>query len=409
MRILIFGINYSPEQTGIGPYTAGLARHLSRKGHVVEVLTGLPSYPEWKVHEGFRWTIWRTQVEDEVTVHRRWHYVPRRQSAAHRLAYEASFLVTGLSSMTFSRPDLILGIVPTLSGGVLARIASRRFHAPYALILQDLMGPAVSQTGVSGAQRVASVVTRVERSISKHAMAVGIVAEGFRRHLHSLGVEPERIQRVRNWARIGEPTQNRATTRKQLGLPEDHVLCVHAGNMGHKQGLENIVHCARLAQPTESKVCFILMGDGNQSAKLKTLAASLNLKNLHFLSLQTDEQYCNVLHAADILLLNQRAGVSEMSLPSKLTSYMASGRPVIAAVERESEAALELTASEAGIVIDPNNPEALLSTVLDLIKAPELREVLGNNGRTHAANALSERGALINLENIIEALSTQTS
>jgi colanic acid biosynthesis glycosyl transferase WcaI len=150
MRILIVGIGYSPEETGIAPYTAGLAEHLAERGHSVVALTGLPSYPQWRVHDGYRRLLWKRESVNGVDVRRRWHYVPRQQSAIRRGLYEGTFLLTGLSALALPRPDMIVGIVPSLSGGLLARLVAWRFRVPYGLVFQDLVGQAAKQSGVGG-------------------------------------------------------------------------------------------------------------------------------------------------------------------------------------------------------------------------------------------------------------------
>lgn len=404
MRTLIIGMNYTPEQTGIGPYTAELAAHMVNIGNEVEVVTGLPSYPEWRIHDSFRRIAWRNELLDGVNVHRCWHYVPKSQTALRRLAYEATFLLTGLSFIRLPKPDLVVGVIPTLSGGVLAHLAARWFKVPYALIFQDLMGPAATQTGVSGASRIATLVRSVERHLASRAAAVGIIAEGFRSYLESLGVESGRIHRIRNWTRAKRPTEDRSTMRKRLGLSDNQVACLHAGNMGHKQGLENVLECAKLAKTGKSNLHFILMGDGNQRQKLEHLTSSYGLQNVEFLPLQSDDEFSNVLVAADILLLNQRSGVSEMALPSKLTAYLAAQRPVVAAVERDSETARELIEANAGIVIEPQDPKALLAVLTALGSDRKLQETLGNNGRVHASETLSAAAGLAMLEELITSL-----
>lgn len=400
----MIGVNYLPEKTGIGPYSAGLAEHLARRGHEVEVVTGLPSYPEWKVHESFRRLLWRNEVKEGVMVHRRWHYVPGSQTAVRRLLYEASFFLTGLSALFLRKPDLVVGVVPSLSGGAVARLVARHFGAPYVLIFQDLMGPAATQTGLSGAHRVAALVKTVERRIASKAARVGVIAEGFRPYLESLGVDPERIFRLRNWSRVADPTEDRATTRKELGLAPDQIVCLHAGNMGHKQDLANILECALLASGANLTLEFILLGDGNQRQSLQELASGHDLRNLRFLPLQSDEAFSNVLAAADILLLNQRPGVAEMSLPSKLTAYLAAQRPIVAAVDQNSESAREVTEAGAGIIVPPGKPEALLRSLAQLALDKALRDRLGRRGRDHASTTLSSSCALPPIEEFLTSV-----
>jgi colanic acid biosynthesis glycosyl transferase WcaI len=339
MRLLLVGINYSPEETGIGPYTAGLAEGLTSRGHSVVAITGLPSYPQWRVYEGYRSLPWRRESINGVDVRRRWHYVPGTQSAVQRGLYEGTFLLTGLSALALPQPDLLLGVIPSLSGGLLVRVAALRFGVPYGLVFQDLMGQAAEQSGVRGGGRVARVVRAAEGWAAREAAAIGIIAEGFRPYIESLGVEPSRILRVRNWAHFETAALDRTTVRERLGLPQDAFICLHAGNMGHKQGLENVLECARGANGSCRRLLFLLMGDGNQKSHLEDLAKRQAIPNLRFLPIQPPDVFQSILAAADILLVNQRGTVSDMSLPSKLTAYFAAGRPIVAAVQRASETA----------------------------------------------------------------------
>jgi glycosyltransferase involved in cell wall biosynthesis len=413
MRLLITSLHYAPETTGNAPYTTGLAEHLASRGHSVVAMTGFPSYPKGRVQAGYRRLLWKREWLNGVDVRRRWHYVPSTQSAMGRGVAEATSLLSGLSLMALPRPDAVLGVVPSLSGGLLARLAARRFRVPYGLILQDLMGPAAEQSGVRGGGQVASAVRAAERWAVRGAGAVGIIAEGFRPYVEWLGVEPDRIQRVRNWTHIPQPMANsaprgtkmwRALVRERLGLPQDAVLCLHAGNMGHKQGLENVVACARLAAEAGERLLFVLLGDGNQRPHLEELAARYRLPNLRFLPIQPADVFPNVLAAADVLLVNQRGSVSDMSLPSKLTSYFAAGRPIVAAVGETSEAAREVEASGGGLVVAPDEPRAMLEALLELAQDEERGARMGESARAWADATLSEAGAMESYEQFLAAV-----
>ena len=103
--------------------------------------------------------------------------------------------------------------------------------------------------------------------------------------------------------------------------------------MGVKQGLENVVEAARLADSQlDNRVNFILMGDGNQRSALEIRAKGI--RSLQFLDPVPDEQFQSMLADSDVLLVNERPGVEEMSVPSKLTSYFSAGVPVLAATSR---------------------------------------------------------------------------
>ncbi len=402
MRVLIAGNFYAPEKTGIAPYTTGLAEHLATRGCNVRVITSLPSYPHWRIYPEYRGVRLRLgEAIGGVDVHRVRGYVPRTQSVVHRWLYEGSFLLGGLASLPGPTPDVVVGVAPALASAVLARLAARRFSCPYVLIVQDLTGPAAGQSGITGGAMAATPIRAVEGWAARGASAVGIIAEGFRTYLESVGVDPARIERVRNWMHIAAPTLDRAATRHHLGLPQRAVLCLHAGNMGYKQGLTNVIECARLAADAEPQLLFVLMGDGSQRSLLVKLAQSYQLRNLRFLPIQPTNLLSSVLASADILLLNQRPSVTNMSLPGKLTSYFASGRPLVAAVAADSETAREVAVAGVGELVPPGQPELLLEALRKLAADPGRQASLGAAGRRYANVTLSADHALARLEELI--------
>ena len=105
-----------------------------------------------------------------------------------------------------------------------------------------------------------------------------------------------------------------------------------------------------------------------------------------------------MLEAADVLVVNQRLSVSDMSLPSKLTSYFAAGVPVLAAVSRTSETANEVLRSRGGVVVPADDPHALASVIGELREAPDLRAALGSRARAYAAEHLDPTSAMLEYE-----------
>jgi glycosyltransferase involved in cell wall biosynthesis len=386
--VLILGIYYAPEETANAPYTAGTAEHLATSGYDVTVVTGFPHYPEWEVWGGYRRRLRMRERLNGVDVHRRWHYVPKTQSAAQRALYEGTFCASSFAA-TLPHHDAVLAVVPTLGAAVQARLAARRFGVPYGILFQDLSGRAAEQSGISGGGKVARVVRAVEGWVARDAAEIGIIAEGFRPYLERLGVAPHRIQRIRNWTHIDPATKDPYTVRRDLDLPLDATICLHAGNMGFKQGLENVLEAARAAKSTDPDLLFVLMGGGNQRAHLEELSRAWDLTNLRFLPIQPKEEFPNVLGAADVLLVNQRETVSDMSLPGKLTAYFASGRPIAAAVADASETAIELRDAGAGLVVTPGDPAALLGAIRAIAADSTLAERLGSAGRRFASERLT--------------------
>jgi colanic acid biosynthesis glycosyl transferase WcaI len=397
-NVLIIGINYSPETTGIAPYTTSLAEHFVTRGHPTTVITGFPHYPAWRLEPGEH-RIRASESRDGVRILRRRHYVPRTQTALRRAVYEATFLVHGALSRP-QRPDVVFGVVPSLSGGLLARSFAARARAPYGLIYQDLMGPAARQSGISGGGRVAGITATLERWSVARARTVAIASEGFRPYLRTIAVDDRRIVALPNWTHLGAPSGDRAATRARLDWPTATTVVLHAGNMGLKQGLDQVINAARRADGRAAPILFVLMGDGSQRAALQARAAGI--ERLQFLPFQPENELSDVLDAADVLLVSERSTVIDMSLPSKLTSYFAAGQPIVAAVPATGATAREVARAEAGIIVSVGDADGLIDAVADLRAHPERARAIGSAGRAYAASNLDESAALARLDDLLE-------
>lgn len=404
-HVLLTAINYWPEPSGNAPYTTGLAEHLVQSGYRVSVMTGFPHYPSWRVDEAYREGLRRREVIAGVDVIRSRHFVPARQSVIGRGAYEATFLFHSLLCR-LDPPDVVVGVIPSLSGGALARIFAARWHVPYGVIVQDLMGRAAEQSGMAAGGRVAGGVTRLEGWALRRAQVVGVVSASFRPYLRSLGIPARRIVDLPNW--IVRPAVNAsiAETRQRLGWGTQEIV-LHAGNMGLKQGLEQVLDAAEMAATSAPHTRFVLMGDGNQRELLQRAAA--RLPNVQFLPSQPDNDYAAALAAADVLLISERPSVADMSLPSKLTSYCAAGRPIVAAVRNDGATYRELQRTGAGLAVPAGDPEALLRALNELRSDPVLASRLGEAGARYASMALSSSEGLERGRAFVERLLASTT
>jgi glycosyltransferase involved in cell wall biosynthesis len=297
--------------------------------------------------------------------------------------------------------DLVLGVVPNLGGAALAAAAAARYRVPYVLLIQDIVGRAAERSGISGAGRVAGSVTKVEAWLARRASAVAVVADGFRDYFVQGGVDPSRIHRVRNPARLKPPTEDRASVRRRMNWAEEDFIVLHSGAISYKQGLEGLLRTADHAR-NQPHLRFILQGEGSMRVELESMAQQLQLPNVTFAPLAPEEEYSSILAAADALLLYQRPTVRNMSFPAKLGSYFAAGVPVIAAVDEEDETATEIRGANAGIVVAPDDPQALLSAIDALRRNPEKAACLGAAGKTYADQKLSPDAAIQRINSVLQ-------
>ncbi|WP_018331119.1 glycosyltransferase family 4 protein [Actinomycetospora chiangmaiensis] len=382
LEVRILGLNYAPEPTGIAPYTTGMARFLADAGHRVEVVTGLPHYPQWSLADGYL----RQRLHERdgnVRITRVTHPIPARPTGRARIAMEAAFAAQA-ALVPGPRPDVVIAVSPALLT-VGAALRYRSQGSAVGVVVQDLYGRAAVEAGVLTG-REAAATAALERRLLGAADGVVAIHERFRRSLVDLGVEDRRITTIRNWTHVGAATGDPVALRRALGWRDDEVIALHAGNMGVKQGLENVVRAAHLADRRGLPVRFVLLGDGHQRGHLEALGCGV--ERLQFLDPLPDGEFETALRAADVLVLNERAEIAEMCVPSKLTSYFASGRPVVGATGPHSAATAEITASEGGITVTADDPAALLGAVLGIVDDEEEALATGLRGELFARDFL---------------------
>lgn len=401
-KVLIVGANYWPEENGNAPYTTGFAEDLAAHGSQVTVLTAVPHYPRWRISDGYRGRLRIRETRNGVRIIRSWLWVPRHQSAVQRAVFEATFGASSLTATGLGRPDVVIGVIPSLSGGVLARTIARRSRVPYGVIVQDLVGPGAVQSGMSGGRRVARAVRKGEAWALGSARGVAIVSEAFAPYVEGLGVPPDRIRRIRNWANIAPSTEDRAAVRRRLGWDPETPVVLHAGAMGLKQGLEQVVAAAREADVQGADLRFVIAGDGSQRAALH--ASARELRNLEFLPPQDDTAYANLLLAADVLLISERPEMVDMSLPGKLTSYASAARPIVAAVPTEGATAREIEEAGCGLVTPAGDPAALVAAIERVVADPTLAASLSDAGKRYASEILDESRCLAELRSFVADL-----
>jgi colanic acid biosynthesis glycosyl transferase WcaI len=408
MRISILGINYAPEPTGNAPYTTSLAEGLVAAGHTVHVVTGYPHYPEWRLKEGYRgWS--STEVIRGVHVERLRHHIPRDASGFERLHMELSFGIR-LFFAHWHKPDVVLVVSPALFSSALAilRVRLRRKGPAIAIWIQDLYSRGVSETGTGGG-RLAAIATRLESIIIRSTDGVAAIHERFKRHMiEGLDVPASSIQVIRNWTHLPpSPTAGIAEMRSRMGWARDEIVVLHAGNMGKKQGLENVINAAKIAEARNSKVRFVLMGDGNQRHSLEKIAEGLS--KVSFVDPLPGSDFQCALAAADLLLVNEMPGIKDMAVPSKLTSYFNAGVPVIAATDDGSVTAYEIENSGGGVRVDAADPEALLAIAESLGHDTARAAQLGTNGLRFRTETLSKASAVAHYDEFITSLASSRS
>jgi colanic acid biosynthesis glycosyl transferase WcaI len=403
MRILLVGLNYAPEVVGIGPYTTELAEHFAATGHKVSVLTSFPYYPHWRIDPSYRRKgPFVVETINRVRVVRSPILLPGAgHSTLRRILFDSSSAMTSLmASAGIGAVDIVICVSPPLQLGVTAWLIARSRGARLVLHLQDLVPDAALSVGMMGEGRAVRLARRLEHFAYSRADLITVISEGFSDNLIDKGVPTEKLRLVPNW--VDTSKFNAAAdpaVRAALGAQNGETLVLHTGNMGAKQGLETVIDAA--ADLAHDNIVLALVGDGNHRKPLEARASRLGLTNLKFLPLQDDLPA--TLAAADVLVLSQRKRVLDSVAPSKLLSYMASGKPIIAAASELSEAARLVRAAGCGVVVPPEEPTALAAAVLELHRRPEDWHTLGVAGRCHVNEHYERSDVLGQWSKLVEA------
>ncbi|HEY9316765.1 MAG TPA: glycosyltransferase WbuB [Achromobacter sp.] len=388
MKILIYGINYAPELTGIGKYSAELAEWLAAQGHDVDVVTAPPYYPQWQVHDGYRAGRYRKEERAGVTVRRAPLWVPARPGGLKRLIHLASFAVSSLPSLLRAaarRPDLILVVEPALFCAPAAWLTARLCGARAWLHIQDYEVDAAFELGLLKGARLRALVKRAESWLMRRFDRVSTISHRMLDLAMAKGVAPERAVLLPNWIDVNaiSPRADGGDYRAELGIPANAIVALYSGNMGGKQGLQTLADVARqLADDT--RLWFVFCGQGPERAPLQ--ACCEGLSRVVFLDLQPAARLGALLNTADIHLLPQRAGAADLVMPSKLTGMLASGRPVVCGAAAGTE--LATVVAHCGLLTAPEDADAMAQAIRTLSNDAQTRQALGASARHYALTHL---------------------
>jgi colanic acid biosynthesis glycosyl transferase WcaI len=404
MRILIYGLNYAPELTGTGKYTAEMAEALQQQGHDVHVVCAPPYYPEWKIAKDY--SGWRSSREtrNHVRVWRSPLWVPAQPSGLKRMIHLASFAVASLPALVAQawwRPDIVMSIAPTMLNAPAALVLARLMGAHSWLHIQDFEVDAAFELGLLKSPRAGRLARVVESALLRRFNVVSTISDKMVERAISKGVAPSSVFRLPNWVDISAiyPLDRTNKFRDELNIPEYAKVVLYSGNMGAKQGIEVLAGAAN-ALAERQDIVFVFCGNGATKAELQKCCE--HLPNCRFIPLQAAERLNELLNLADIHVLPQRRDASDLVMPSKLTGMFASGRVVIAMARPGTE--LHNVVAPRGVVVPPENVKALSEAIEALVADPGQRAILGADGRAFAELNLSPAWVLGRLDEKLRVL-----
>ena len=404
MRILIHGINYSPEPIGIGKYTGEMAEWLAMHGHEVRVVTAPPYYPQWRFQPPYRGWSYRIELMNGVGVYRCPLWVPERPRGLSRILHLLSWAISSIPislRLVFWRPDVVFTVEPTIFGAVVALLAARLAGARCWLHVQDFELEAALGLGMVQSGRVVRVAAAIEAWLMTRFDCVSSISGAMLRRIAEKGVSDANIVSFPNWVDCDElrPLPTEQSLRGEWEIPFDRKVVLYAGNVGNKQGLDVLLECAEIYMQSRPDVLFLLVGDGSAKKELERRADAQGLTNVLFKPLQPIDKLAALLSTADVHVILQRKGAADLVMPSKLTGIMAAGGVALVTAEPGTELYHVVTDNNIGLVVEPESVSSLRQGLETLIDNDELCVSLKERSRLYAESVLAKRNILDEFEN----------
>lgn len=375
--------------TGIGKYTSGMVEHMIDAGIECTVVTAFPFYPQWHVQHPYKNRFYKKEINGLLTIYRCPFYIPSKPSGFRRMIQDASFILTSfiiLLKLFFTkRFDVFITVAPPFHLGLLALFFRLFSNTRIVYHIQDLQIDLARDLNMIRFKPLLALMFRLEKYILGKVDHVSTISEGMIRKVREK--TDIKVIHFPNWVdtNIFYPVPDKISMKKKWGFDHHHNVVLYSGNIGEKQGLDNILYVAEKCIPIPS-LQFVICGNGAYKSRLLERADIMGLKNVHFMPLIPIEEFNHFLNMADIHLILEKKNASDLVMPSKLTTILAVGGHVIATANPGSSLYHTITENNIGLVIEPENVNQLYEAILQAFaEKPDCTQ----NARTFATTHLS--------------------
>lgn len=385
MRILFISTYFQPDIASTGVLMTQIVEELAKRGHYITVITSMPHYDRNQIWEEYRGKIIQYEEHEKYIVKRLRVYVPGEKSGflgrlLNYLSFNTFSLVVGLFSGKF---DLVFVPSPPLMNGLVGDFLSRIKQIPFVYNVQDIWPDVVIRAGVMKDERIIKFSKRMEKYVYERADAISVISNGFKENLIDKGVSGKKVYVIPNFfdTEFVHPLPKVNSFSQKYNL-YDKFIVLFGGNVGHSQGLEIVLDAAETISAFDD-ILFLIIGNGVAKDDLISYADEKGLENVKFLPFQPHEALPEMYASSDVCLVPLRKGFTNESVPCKVFTIMASGRPIVASVDKYSDTWKLVNDAEIGLNAEVGNPESLARKIKKLYDDVSLRKKLGENSRRH--------------------------
>lgn len=408
MNILVLCPHYAPDVAPTGEVMTSIVEALAERGHRLHVVTSLPWYRHHAVEEGWEGRLARTDSTGWGWITRLHPFPTDKTNIPARALAFAGF--TGMATVrgvfTRIRPDVVMVMSPPLPLGVAGWLSAVPRGTPFVFNVQDVFPDVAVELGAITDRRVIAVASWLERFLYRRSDAVTVLSEDLRDNVAAkLGVSrADRVHVIPNFVDTDRirPADPENAYRREFGL-SGRTVVTYAGNVGLSQSLELVVEAARRYRDRgRDDVVFVINGGGSARERLKASAEGLD--NVRFVEMQPRERLPEVLAAADLHLVPLKTGLARSSVPSKLYSILAAGRPVLASVDAGTEVATTIERAGAGVSVPPENADAFVDALDTLLADRTALDRMGASGRSFVEGWVSPSAVAASYERLFESV-----
>jgi colanic acid biosynthesis glycosyl transferase WcaI len=400
-KVLAVGHNYYPELTGIGKYTAEFCNYLVGENFAVDVITGNPYYPQWKLFDGYKNNRFTKENINGVNVYRTPLFIPKKPTGFKRLLQDGFFFTTVLMVMVKllfhkKKYDFIFIAVPSFMlglTGLFYRFFSRSTVVLYHI--QDLQIDAAENLDMIKSKALIKFLYRIERYVLNHVNYVSTISEGMREKVLQKSRSLKECLLFPNWINNKNiyPIDPKPVIEKD-GLRNKKII-FYSGAIGEKQGLEMILKVAPHFS-LNKEIVFVISGEGPYKQKLIEQSQEQDLQNIVFLNLMPIEEFNEMLNAAYIHLVIQKESGSDFFLPSKLTNILGIGGCVIVTAAENTSLYNIINQNNCGCLISPSDAQALQNAIEALDNNNDARNFYSKNALRYAHDFLYQKSVIEN-------------
>jgi colanic acid biosynthesis glycosyl transferase WcaI len=404
IKLMVITPQYAPDFGPSTPIYTALCEDLRHLGLAVTVITAFPHYGGSNRNFKYGNKYFLKYTSNGVKILRTYIYSMARSSALRRLLHYGSFnFFSTMAAFAAEKPNILLADAPVLWSGMPLLMRAISMRIPFIYVVHDIYPDVLLRLGVVTNKGLLKLFGKIENFFYERASKVSVLSEGFSANLARKGVAKDKIAIIPACVDTDfiRPLPRENELRSKWKLQNKFVI-LYAGNFGLSQGLETILDSAGVLNAFED-IVFVFVGEGTTREALINGAEKRGLSNVRIFPFEPRERVPCVYGLADICLVSLKRNIIVESVPSKSYSIMASGRPMIATVDSNTEVGRLINQVQCGLLVEPENPDALAQAIKGVYENRLLGEEMGRRGRDYVVKNFSRHVAAMDYYQLIKS------